>query len=173
MSVGSRRVDDRQGVDGEPEPGQERLFAQLYPSLRRFAAVVKPPEVDTDDLVQEALLRTLALRPLSELDDPAAYLRRTIVNLSSNQRRWLARRRGAIARLGADSPDETRYPSDLQDLLRLKPADRAALYLAVVEDRGYDDVADVLGCSEAAARARVSRALRRLRVQLEEEVRDE
>ena len=160
-------------MDGQPEPGEEQQFAQLYPSLRRFAAVVKPRDVDADDLVQEALLRTLALRPLSELDDPAAYLRRTIVNLSSNQRRWLARRRGAIARLGADSPDETRYPSDLQDLLRLKPVDRAALYLAVVEGRGYDDVAGVLGCSEDAARARVSRALRRLRVQLEEEVRDE
>lgn len=151
----------------------ERLFAQLYVPLRRFAAVVKPPEVDADDLVQEALLRTLAIRPLCEYEDPAAYLRRCIVNLASNQRRWLGGRRRAVARLTRASYEHATYPSDLHELLRLKPLDRAVLYLAVVEGRGYAEVAEVLGCSETAARARVSRALRRLRVQLEEVVRDE
>src|SRR4051812_19140119 len=79
---------DGRPVGGErvSEPGDERLFAQLYAPLHRFAAVVKPPEVDADDLVQEALLRTLALRPLCEYEDPASYLRRTIVNLASNER---------------------------------------------------------------------------------------
>jgi RNA polymerase sigma factor (sigma-70 family) len=162
-------------VGGErgSELGDERLFAQLYVPLRRFAAVVGPPEVDADDLVQEALLRTLAIRPLCEYEDPAAYLRRTIVNLASNQRRWLGRRRRALARLTPVSHEDATYPSDLQELLRLRPPDRAALYLAVVEDRSYSEVADVLGSTETAVRARVSRALRRLRVQLEEEVRDD
>jgi RNA polymerase sigma factor (sigma-70 family) len=162
-------------VGGErgPEPGDERLFAQLYGPLRRFAAVVKPPEVDADDLVQEALLRTLAIRPLCDYEDPASYLRRSIVNLASNERRWLGRRRRALARLTPAAHEHAVYPSDLQDLLRLKPLDRAALYLAVVEGRSYSEVADVLGSTETAVRARVSRALRRLRVHLEEEVRDE
>jgi RNA polymerase sigma factor (sigma-70 family) len=151
----------------------ERLFAELYAPLRRFAAVVKPPEADADDLVQEALLRTLAIRPLCEYDDPASYLRRTIVNLAANQRRWLGRRRRALARLTPLAQEDAAYPSDLQELLRLKPLDRAALYLAVVEDRSYREVADVLGSSEIAVRARVSRALRRLRVRFEEEVLDE
>jgi RNA polymerase sigma factor (sigma-70 family) len=161
------------GSERWSEDRDERLFAQLYEPLRRFAAVVKPPEVDADDLVQEALLRTLAIRRLCEYEDPAAYLRRTIVNLVSNQRRWLGRRRRALARLTPLSDEDAAYPSDLQELLRLRPLDRAALYLAVVEGRSYSEVADVLGSSEVAVRARVSRALRRLRVELEEEVRDE
>jgi RNA polymerase sigma factor (sigma-70 family) len=172
FETGSR---DRRRVGSErwSEPRDERLFAQLYAPLRRFAAVVKPPEVDADDLVQEALLRTLAIRPLCEYEDPASYLRRTIVNLASNERRWLGRRRRALARLGSASYEHAAYPSDLQELLRLKPLDRAALYLVVVEGRSYNEVADMLGNSEIAVRARVSRALRRLRVELEEEVRDE
>lgn len=161
------------GSERRPESRDERLFAQLYVPLRRFAAVVKPPEVDADDLVQEALLRALAIRPLCEYEDPASYLRRAIVNLASNQRRWLGRRRRALSRLTPVADKDAAYPSDLQELLRLKSRDRAALYLAVVEDRSYSEVADILGCSEVAVRARVSRALRRLRVQLEEEVRDE
>jgi RNA polymerase sigma-70 factor (ECF subfamily) len=40
---------------------------------------------------------------------------------------------------------------------------REALRLRVVEERAYADVARELGVSEAAARARVSRALRALR----------
>jgi DNA-directed RNA polymerase specialized sigma24 family protein len=151
----------------------ERLFAQLYVPLRRFAAVVKPPEVDADDLVQEALVRALAIRRLCEYEDPAAYLRRTIVNLASNQWRWLGRRRRALGRLTPPSHEGAAYPSDLEELLRLKPLDRAALCLAVVEGRSYSEVADVLGSSEVAVRAWVSRALRRLRVELEQEVRDD
>ena len=54
--------------------------------------------------------------------------------------------------------------------MRLKPSDRAALYLFVVEQRSHREVADLLEISETAARARVSRALKRLRVELSGEV---
>lgn len=37
-------------------------FAELYEPLRRFAAVVRSRDMDADDLVQEALVRTLALQ---------------------------------------------------------------------------------------------------------------
>ena len=45
---------------------------------------------------------------------------------------------------------------------RLAPAQRTALELRVVRELPYPDVADRLGISEQAARARVSRALRAL-----------
>jgi RNA polymerase sigma-70 factor (ECF subfamily) len=44
----------------------------------------------------------------------------------------------------------------------LSPEQRDALSLRVVEGRAYPEVASALSCSEQAARARVSRALRRL-----------
>jgi RNA polymerase sigma factor (sigma-70 family) len=144
----------------------DALFAALYPSLRRFAAVVRPPEVEADDLVQEALARTLAVRSLSDCDDPAAYLRTAIVRLASNHRRSLSRRGRALARMANAESDAPSYPSDLDDLRRLSPPDRALLYLVAVEGRSYADAARVVGCTEHAARARSSRALKRLRVEL-------
>jgi RNA polymerase sigma factor (sigma-70 family) len=147
------------------------LFARLYPSLRRLAAVVRPREVDADDLVQEALARTIAACPLSGYDDVGAYLRTTIVNLARNHRRTFARRPPTSARSsGAEAATRDAYPSDLDDLRRLKVNERAVLYLSVVESRGYAEIGRILGCSEQAARARASRAMRRLRVELREEI---
>jgi RNA polymerase sigma factor (sigma-70 family) len=52
-------------------------------------------------------------------------------------------------------------------LTRLSAREREALTLRIVEERDYLDVATRLSCSEVAARARVSRALRRLVVVME------
>ena len=49
----------------------EATFAALYPSLRRFAAVVGNYHDDPDDLVQEALTRVLAAGGLGVARDPA------------------------------------------------------------------------------------------------------
>ncbi len=147
------------------------IFAELYPSLRRFAAVIRPVEEDADDLVQDALVRTLSVRRLADLDDPGAYMRKAILRIASNHRRRLGRRRRwlmmteALVRTSY-SPE---YPSALDDLRRLDSRERAVLYLSVVEGRNYREIASVLGCSEEAARARASRAIRRLRTALHDE----
>lgn len=152
---------------------ESQLFAELYRPLRRFAAVVGPIEVDPDDLLQEAVARVLRRRRLTELDNPGAYLRRTIVNLASNYRRSLAYRRRALARLEASAaPSDDVYPSDLNELLRLPPKERAVLYLSEVEGFRYAEVGDLLGCSESAARKRAMRGRRRLYAQLVGEVSD-
>ncbi len=152
----------------------EQRFVEVYPAVRRMAAVVAGSDIDPDDLVQEALVRTLAHGDLDRIEDLTAYLRRAVVNLAANERRHLGRRRTALRRLAADdqigSGADQVMPSDLADLSRVRPRDRAALYLAVVEGRSYRDVGEELGCSESAARSRVSRALRRLRIELDEEV---
>lgn len=53
------------------------------------------------------------------------------------------------------------------ELARLSAQQRTALQLRVVEDRPYSEVAVLLGVSEQAARARVSRGLRALAAGLE------
>jgi RNA polymerase sigma-70 factor (ECF subfamily) len=146
----------------------EALFAALYAGLRRFAAVVAPPGVHPDDLVQEALARRLAIGPLTDLDDPAPYLRRAIANLASNGRRSQRRAARADARLRAQQ-DPTAYPSDLADLARLTPQQRGALYLHHVEGWSFAEVAAQLGCSEAAARKAASRGRQLLAETLREE----
>jgi RNA polymerase sigma-70 factor (ECF subfamily) len=150
--------------------GELARFAALYPGLRRFAAIVGPYEVDPDDLVQEALVRTLERGGFDNIDDPAAYLRTVIVRLASNERRSLGRRRRAVRRLAASSPSETPASDDLSALLALSPEDRALLYLTIIEGRSYRDASSILVASEEALRARASRALRRLREHESEEL---
>lgn len=153
----------------------EELFAKLYVRLRRFAAVVRPPSLEAEDLVQEALARTLAARTLTSLDNPEAYLRRAIVRVAMNEQRGSRRLSARIVRLGplpANSVDP--YPSDLSELMRLSPEVRAVLYLHLVEDLPYEEVSAILGCRPAAVRQRASRGLASLRLAIEvnvEEVR--
>ena len=104
---------------------EAELFRALYPGLRRFAAVAGPVEIDPDDLVQEAVTRALTRGSLTDLENPGAYLRRTIINLASNGRRGFARWRAAATRHGSAEPSEDAYPSDLGPLLDLAPQDRA------------------------------------------------
>lgn len=150
----------RSGLDGR----DRELIAQLYPALRRIAAVAGPVDAEPDDLVQEALVRTLSKRQLDELDNPLAYLRRTIVNLASNQRRSAARRRKAMARLREDEGQLPNYPADIEAILDLPPKHRAILYLVEVEDVPYAEAADQLGVSTVTARQMASRARKKARL---------
>lgn len=154
---------DRPRTDAE-------LFEAIYPALRRLAVAVCPPEHDPDDLVQDATARALQRGALVDLDHPLAYLRRTIVNLASNERRRLGRLRRALGRRPAPATTEqVDYPSDMSVLLQLAAPDRAVLWLADVERLDFEEVAGVLGCSPDAARARAVRARARLRTLLAED----
>jgi RNA polymerase sigma-70 factor (ECF subfamily) len=144
--------------------GDDELFRVLYPGLRRFAAAVGRLEVDPDDLVQDALVRVLRRGTLSELDDPLAYLRRTIVNLAADRRRGFGRLRRALTRVDRRDGAASEYPSDLSDLMALPPEVRAVLWLVDVEGRSFDEVAAAIGCSVTAARSRASRGRRQLRL---------
>jgi DNA-directed RNA polymerase specialized sigma24 family protein len=155
---------------GDQDTPRDRL-REAYPALRRFAAVVGPPDVEPDDLVQDAFVRVLR-RGFDGIDDLDAYLRRTVLHLGSNHRRDWSRRQKAFARRGAD-PAVATSPSyvDAADLLRLEPEVRAVLWLAEVEGWSYGEIGTMLACSEGAARMRAARGRRLLRAQLEEEAR--
>jgi RNA polymerase sigma-70 factor, ECF subfamily len=136
------------------ESGEDdgELFTALYPALRRFAGAIRPAGADADDLVQEALARTLAVRALASIENPAAYLRTAMVRIASNGARG-DRRRSRRQREDAN-PEEVAdvYPSDLDDLMRVSSKARAVLFLTVVEDCSYAEAAEVVGGTEAAVR---------------------
>lgn len=151
-----------------PVETDDDVFTRVYPGLRRFAAVTAP-DADPDDLVQEAVARTLHHHTLASLDRPGAYLRRVIVHLASNRRRSLGRWRTAVARLAPVDGVAPVYASDVADLLHLSPEARALLWLVEVEGCDYGEAAAQLGISSAAARQRAARARRALRVAIEED----
>ena len=119
--------------------------------------------IEPDDLVQEALVRRLRKGPISELDNPLAFLRKTIVNLASNQRRSLGRKRKALGRLSSEEGWSPSYPADIEAILDLPPRQRAILYLVEVEDVPYAEAAEQLGMTTVAARAMANRARKRAR----------
>lgn len=157
------------GVDAEEVADALR---PIYGDLRRFAAVVGPLEVEPDDLVQEAVVRLLASGQWKAVRDLRAYLRRTIVNLASNERRRFARHRAAIERNPMDIALVATYPSDVTDLAGLDPITRGLLYLVELEGYLVDEAAQLVGCTSDAARTRLSRARRKLRAELDREASD-
>lgn len=54
----------------ELEEVERELITELYPALRRIAAVAGSVDIEPDDLVQEALVRTLSRRNLADLENP-------------------------------------------------------------------------------------------------------
>jgi DNA-directed RNA polymerase specialized sigma24 family protein len=161
------------GPEERWDPDDLQRLRELYEPLRRFAAVVGRYDLDPDDLVQEAFTRVLVAHPLSDYRDLDAYLRRTIVNLAKNERRRRSRGSAAQARLVAWTDDAPPPPSDLSDLLHIDPVGLGLLYLVEVEGYAIREAAAMVGCSEPAARMRLSRARRRLRAALESERRDD
>lgn len=143
-------------------------LAALYEPLRRYAAVVGRFDVEPDDLVQEAFTKFL-LVPTEHVRDPRAYLRRTILNLATNERRRNRRAVVAIARSRDTGTAQDRYPSELTDLLRLDARVRGLLYLVEIEGEPIADAAEIVGMTATAARMALSRARRRLRDELTEE----
>jgi len=150
----------------------EQIVDALYIPLRRFAAVISNWEDDPDDLLHDAWLRVLEKRTLADLDNPSAYVKRTMVNLAANQRRQEGSRGWLLRRWQVRSPTVAidGYPSDLADLAALPRDQRAALYLAEVEGYSYDEVGQMMGCTASTARMRAMRARKRLRSTLEAEV---
>jgi RNA polymerase sigma-70 factor (ECF subfamily) len=129
--------------------------------------VVCPLEMDPDDLLQEALARTLQRQSLASLDTPDRYVRVVMLRLASNARRHLGVQRRWRSRHRDVTSTKDTYPSDLHELVRLSPNVRAVLFLVEVEGWRFADVADLLGCSEDAARARAARGRRELRAALQ------
>ncbi len=160
MDLALARVSD---PEKRLDASEREIIESLYGPLRRYAGAVGSADVEPDDLVQEAFLQVLRRDSLRELTNPGAYLRRTIVNLASNERRRLGRLRRALPRLAEEEEVEDVVASNVDELLALAPRARAVLFLSAVEGYSFQDVGEMVGVSEAAARKIASRARRKLR----------
>ena len=166
----TRSPADRGAADGTVavSPLSEHAFEALYPRLRRYAAIVGDADVDPDDLVQDAsaaYLRRFA--GSTGADDAEAYLKTAVLGLARNHRRDAGRRR-RLTPPAERSDVDVHYPSDVLAVLGdLGVEDRALLVLVDIEGHRVAEAASMVGVSVLAARARLSRARRRLRERLE------
>jgi RNA polymerase sigma factor (sigma-70 family) len=137
--------------------------------IHRFL-VASVGRVDADDCYQETWLA--ALRAYPKLTD-ASNLKSWIFTVAHRKVIDHARARRRIAVPVGDVPEpatsnETPNPHD-DDLWarvrELPPKQRTALALRYVADAGYDEISNVMGTSEEAARRNVHEALKRLRTE--------
>jgi RNA polymerase sigma-70 factor (ECF subfamily) len=148
----------------------EDEFPKHYRMLRAFAAAAGDSDMDPDDILQDAIVSSLAAQSRGTVvRDDLAYLRRCIVSNVSDRRLRLSQDR-QFRSMKTDPVVEPEYPSSIASVLNfVDPADRALLYLVHVDGMTASEAATSVGVSHVAARARLSRARRRLRRLLREE----
>lgn len=166
-------------VDGqESDRRLRRDLAVLLPELRAFARFLAGSASEADDLVQEALLRTLraldggraaevALRPWC-----LAVIRNVFQEqLRARKRETRHREHSAVAAATAPAAPEQEQRGEVRDLARalqnLPPLLREALVLVGAQGLSYEEAAAVCGVPPGTMKARVSRARRQLAAALD------
>lgn len=124
---------------------------------------------DAEDAVQAALER-LTAKDLTHVQDLASYARRAVVNECTSWKRSLVRRERFERTLTpAQEHDDLIDALDLTRALhRLGTKHRAVMVLRYYLDLDDEAIAQILGCAPATVRSRASRALRKLRTDLNE-----
>jgi RNA polymerase sigma-70 factor (sigma-E family) len=145
----------------------EQFFRAQYRPMVALGAWLTGDSATGEDLAQEAL--GSAHRRWSEVagyDRPEAFVRRTMINLASNERRRRGRERAALGRLSptgdASSPEASQPDPVWAEVAALPMQQRAAVALRYLHDLTTADIADALGCSEATVRVHLHRAHHRL-----------
>jgi RNA polymerase sigma-70 factor (ECF subfamily) len=129
-----------------------------------YALRLTGSRADADDLYQETFLAAFRAWPPPRRGNERAWLYRIATNKAIDR----ARRTKRLVplkdlRLAAPERDGVSL-TDLATAVRTLPAgQRAAFVLRKVEGRPYAEVAEVLGCSEEAARSRVVEAMKKVK----------
>jgi RNA polymerase sigma-70 factor (sigma-E family) len=160
------------GSSLEPSPLGD-LYVRHAPEGIRLAFLLTGDRPLAEDLVHEAFARLVGrLRHLRDPGAFSAYLRRTIVNLSTSHFRRRRVERAYLER-SARAPEAETNPNEQLDatmheaLLRLPERQRAAIVLRFYEDLSDVQTAEILRCSPGTVRSLVSRGMKTLRSELE------
>lgn len=156
-----------------PEPDLDDMdfgafIAGSLPALLRFGHVLTGSREEAEDLVQEALAKSLRQWRRASADNPGAYVRKVMVNTHLTRwRRWHGRvRLGGVPDAAADDPSLARsheWDTLRRALARLPPGQRAVLVLRYLEDMPDPAIAALLGCGTGTVRSQASRGLAALR----------
>jgi RNA polymerase sigma-70 factor (ECF subfamily) len=154
-----------------------QVFEQHRARLSGVAYRMLGSRADAEDIVQDAYLRWHRAS-VEEIRSPEAWLVTTVTRLCIDRLRqarverdayvgpWLPEPLVRSEAPPADAPTELASNLSVAFLVvleRLAPDERAAFLLHEVFDSSYDEIAQILGKSEAACRQIVSRARKRVR----------
>ncbi len=144
-------------------------FGQLLERHERelfaYALRLSGQRADAEDLYQDTFLAAFRAWPPPRRGNERAWLYRIATNRAIDRERRAKRIVANVDDLAIAAP--TRDDVTLVDLAgaieTLPAGQRAAFVLRKVQGLGYAEIATALDCSEEAARARVSEALRKVK----------
>ena len=146
------------GVDAE-------MFADVYrryrPGLVRLGHLLTGSAAAAEDVVHDAFIGFA--RTKSQVSDPAAYLRRSVVNLSMNVHRRTTRERRHLETVTESIVDPVEVDETWLLVRQLPPRQRAVLVLRFYLDLSEAETARVLGCRPGTVKSTTSRALAKLK----------
>lgn len=182
----STKIDDDsdESLVKRARDGDYAAFEQLFDRHRlmvyRFAYQMSHKRDDAEDLVQEAFVR--AYQNLHRYRDEAKFttwLLRIVSNLGTDQARMSTRRtnleqkeaQGALDWMTvgnfenpiANLEQESRQNILRKAILSLPEHHRPMIIMRDLEEREYDEIAEICNCSVGGAKLRVLRARRALR----------
>ena len=122
------------------------VYEAEFDRLHRIAFMTTGSNASAEDIVHDAFVD--ALRRWEHIREPAAYLRRAVVNYSTSwvRRRVLERRHATVL----TTRDLTSVDGDtlaVRDAFqRLSPRQRAAVTMRFIDGISENEIADALGC---------------------------
>lgn len=148
---------DQQGVIVPAPATFEEFFSDVWPRAFRLASLLTHSTEAGEDIAQDVLASMS--RRWDTLEQPAAYLQRSLVNASLN---WNQRRRTAFQKLPLlVTREAVEFEIDeLADAIaRLPMRQRTVLVLRYYADWSESAIADSLGCRPGTVKSLASRAL--------------
>lgn len=141
------------------DEGLVGVYHERYRDLVGLAYLITGQSAIAEEMVQDAFVA--AHRSGTELRDPYAYVRTTVVNRCYSWGRRFARERGRDER----PPDPAELAADEMGdaLATLKDRQRIAIVLRFYEDLPDERIAEILDCRPATVRTSIHRGLRSLR----------
>ena len=178
-------IDDERCLVGAAGSGDAAAFGELLARCRtsalRVATVVLGTAVGADDVVQDASVR--AWQAIGDVDPERGFrpwFLRVVANTARNGRRSRGRRAALAVRAGAEpvvpdaGPEERAVSNRERDVVlaavnRLGAQDRLVVTLRYFEQLSEAEMTVVLSCAPGTVKSRLSRAMTRLRAELDRE----
>lgn len=154
-------------MDSEIESELHEFVTARYGRLRRAAYLLCGDWHRAEDLVQNALARTVVAARRRRIDNLDAYCRTVLLRafLDDNERHWFRRERvrSVVPDVAIPPGDRTVALTLLQALRSLPPRQRAVVVLRYWEDRSVEETADALGVSIGTVKSHAARGLHAMR----------
>lgn len=150
------------------EASFDSFYRIAYPKAIRLAWLISNDASISEDAVQEVLAEMV--ERFDRIDNPAGYLRTSLINNLRRRGRRAQRERSQLQLLyprSADLHSVDSIPELAHSIARLPRNQRIAIVCRYWEDLPEADIAKILRVRPATVRMLVSRAMSRLRLEIE------